>query len=57
MFNIFKKKTLPKEGSIYTHNKKGSAYDGMTGIVHHHLDGKAFMIKCDGCWLVNIKPI
>jgi hypothetical protein len=47
---------LPLEGSVYTHNKKGSAYNGLTGIVKHHNDGKAFMIECETCCLCNIKP-
>lgn len=33
---LFRKK-LPKEGSVYTYKKKGNAYNGMTGIVFHHL--------------------
>jgi hypothetical protein len=53
ILNPFNK--LPIEGSIYTHLIKG-AYYGMTGIVHHHLDKKAFWIDCGNCSLVNIKP-
>lgn len=57
MKNIFKRKIkqLPPEGSIYTHIKKDSAYNGMSGIVEHHADGKAFMIKTETSVLVNIK--
>jgi len=51
-----KEKELPPEGSLYTHNKPGSAYHGMSGIVTHHEDGRAFMINCGGSWLCNIKP-
>lgn len=51
-----KQKQLPPEGSLYTHNKPNSAYNGMTGIVKHHEDGKSFMIDCNGSWLCNIKP-
>jgi hypothetical protein len=47
---------LPKEGSIYTHNKKGSAYNGMTGVVKHHYCGTRFMIECETGVLCNIKP-
>lgn len=54
---IFKRRSLPKEGSIYTHDKKGSAYDGMTGVVHHHDCGAAFMIYTGDAWLCNIKPL
>jgi hypothetical protein len=47
---------LPEEGSTYTHNRKCSAYNGMTGIVHHHNCGKRFMINTGSSWLTNIKP-
>ena len=59
MWSLFRKqkqKQLPTEGSTYTINKKGSAYDGMSGIVTHHADGEAFMINCGNCWLCNILP-
>jgi hypothetical protein len=52
----FKNNELPPEGSVYTLNKKGSAYNGMTGIVKHHADKKAFMIETGTCVLCNIKP-
>lgn len=48
-------KPLPEEGSFYTHKKPG-AYFGMSGIVHHHLDKRAFMLFTGNSWLVNIKP-
>lgn len=51
-----KEKQLPPEGSIYTHNKQGSAYNGMSGVVKHHNDGKHFMILCATSTLTNIKP-
>lgn len=49
-------KSLPKEGSLYIHNKKGSAYNGMRGIVKHHCCGTRFMIDCETRVLCNIKP-
>ena len=48
--------SLPEEGSTYTHNRNGSAYNGMTGIVHHHDCGTRFMIDTGSSWVVNIKP-
>ena len=39
-----------------THNKKGSAYNGMIGIIKHHNDKKSFMINCETNCLCNIKP-
>jgi hypothetical protein len=56
IFNFLFSVKLPKEGSVYTHNKKGSVYNGMKGIVFHHSDKKVFMIKCENSWLCNIKP-
>lgn len=53
---ILKRNSLPKEGSIYTHNKKGNAYNGMAGVVHYHDCGTAFMIYTGDAWLCNIKP-
>lgn len=47
---------LPPIGSTYTHNKKGSPYDGMTGVVGHHYDQKRFYIDCETNTLCNIKP-
>lgn len=53
--NFHKRDRRPPEGSIYTHKKRG-AYNGMTGVVHHHGDGKHFMINTGSSWLCNIKP-
>jgi len=47
---------LPEEGSTYTHNEKGSAYNGMTGIVYHYDCGTRFMIDTGSSLLCNIKP-
>lgn len=47
---------LPKEGTIYTHKKRGCAYNGMTGIVRHHDCGTRFMIDTGSSWLCDIKP-
>lgn len=48
---------MPKEGSIYTYRKRGSAYNGMTGVVEHHLCGDAFMIRCETNILAGIRPL
>lgn len=58
IIKLFKKplKPLPKEGTTFTINDKRSAYNGMSGIVHHHLDGEHFMIYTGTAWLCNIKP-
>ncbi len=53
---ILKRKSLPEEGNIYTHNKKGSVYNGMTGVVHHCGCGTTFDIYTGDAWLCNIKP-
>lgn len=50
------KKILPKEGTTYTYNKKGSAYNGETGVVSHHNRRTKFMIFTGSSWLCNIKP-
>lgn len=50
-----KSNSLPPEGSIYTHYRKGSAYNGMSGVVKHHEDGKSFMIECETNVLCNIR--
>ena len=57
LFNkILKRRSLPAEGGIYTVNEKGSAYNGMTGVVHHSDCGTTFMIFTGNAWLCNIKP-
>lgn len=50
------KEILPKEDTTYTYNKKGSSYDGTTGVVSHHNCGTRFMIFTGDSWLCNIKP-
>lgn len=47
---------MPIEGSVFTYFKKGSAYNGMTGVVKYHEGGDGFMIECDTNCLCNIKP-
>lgn len=46
---------LPEEGSVYVHNKKGSAYNGMSGVVYHHDCKTRFMIFTGNSWLCCIK--
>lgn len=53
---LFQSSKLPQQGSVYTINKPRSAYDGMTGIVIYHSDGKRFAIECQTCTVCNIKP-
>lgn len=48
------KKKLPREGSTYIILK--GAHKGISNIVHHHDDKKAFMIYTGNSWIVNIKP-
>lgn len=52
------KKELPPKGSFYVHNKIGSAYNGMCGIVGHHGCGERFYIKLadNRGTLCSIKP-
>jgi hypothetical protein len=52
---LFKKPVMPEEGSTYTHRERG-AYNGMKGIVEHHLGGDRFMIHTGTSTLCNIKP-
>lgn len=59
ILNLFKTKQhkpLPPENSFYVYRKEGSAYDGMSGIVHHDSDGETFSIHTGKSWLVGIKP-
>ena len=52
----FFKRKIPKVGSIYTIKEKYNAYNGMTGIVFHHLGGESFGINCGTNIVCNINP-
>lgn len=52
---IKKCKLLPPLGSVYTIDNPKSAFNGISGIVGHHDDGKSIYICLEGSTITNIK--